>query len=88
MSVSYTHLDVYKRQSLSSATLPQKEDARWHPAAVGRVLFSNAPAGADNRIAPGNNTVPFPGISAPLIFVGAEMCIRDSISSSTEIPSA
>ncbi len=36
-----------------------KEDARWHPAAVGRMLF-NAPAGADNRIAPGNNTVPFP----------------------------
>ena len=60
--------------SLSSATLPQKEDARWHPAAVGRVLFSNAPAGADNRIAPGNNTVPFPEISAPLIFVGAVTC--------------
>ena len=37
-------------------------------------LFSNAPAGADNRIAPGNNTVPFPEISAPLIFVGAVTC--------------
>ena len=33
---------VHTMCSLSSATLPQKEDARWHPAAVGRVLFSNA----------------------------------------------
>ena len=31
-------------------------------------------SGADNRIAPGNNTVPFPEISAPLIFVGAVTC--------------
>ena len=54
--------------------IKQKEDARWHPAAVGRMLFSNAPTGADNRIAPGNNTVPFPEISAPLIFVGAVTC--------------
>ena len=29
---------------------------------------------SSNRIAPGNNTVPFPEISAPLIFVGAVTC--------------
>ena len=40
---------------------------------VGRMLFQCS-ASADNRIAPGNNTVPFPEISAPLIFVGAVTC--------------
>ena len=37
----------------------------------GCMLFSNAPTGADNRIAPGNNTVPFPEKLRPLIFAGA-----------------
>ncbi len=55
--------------SLSSATLPQKRGCQMASCGCGRVLFSNAPAGADNRIAPGNNTVPFPEISAPLIFL-------------------
>ena len=65
---------AYRSFSYDGERKLSKQNARWHPAAVGRMLFSNAPAGADNRTAPGNNTVPFPEISAPLIFVGAVTC--------------
>ena len=68
-SVSHARLppSFFNSEVLQKENFPikRKEDARRHPAAVGRMLFSSVPAGADNRIAPGSNIFLFVGTAVP-----------------------
>ena len=57
-SVSYTHLDVYKRQS---GRLPQNGHHKARPVSLVHSALSNPPTDADNPSAPGNTAFHPPG---------------------------